>query len=134
MARFGKGAVVIAIAVSVMVWTAAGAVAQPKKSVVGGTEAAPGSFPFMAWIYYHDELDNRVCTVTVVASNVILTAAHCVMRPNSGPLLPPTPPPAPGPAPPVGRGRRAPPPPPADRVFPGRPLKPRRAEDGAGVG
>ena len=89
MARFRKGAVVIAIAVSVVVWTAAGAVAQPRTSIVGGTEATPGSLPFMAWIYYHDESDNRVCTGTVVASNVILTAAHCVMRPNSGPILSP---------------------------------------------
>ena len=63
--------------------------AQPTTNVVGGTEAAPGSFPFMAWIYYHDESDNRVCGGTVVASNVILTAAHCVMRPNSGPVLSP---------------------------------------------
>jgi hypothetical protein len=89
MARLGKSAVAIAIALSVVVCTAAGAVAQPTTHVVGGTEAAPGSFPFMAWIYYHDASDNRVCTGTVVASNVILTAAHCVMRPNSGPVLSP---------------------------------------------
>jgi trypsin len=89
MARLGKSAVLVAIALSVVVCTAGGAVAQPTTNVVGGTEAAPGSFPFAAWIYYHDESDNRVCTGTVVASNVILTAAHCVMRPNSGPVLSP---------------------------------------------
>jgi Trypsin len=89
VARLGKSAVVIAIVLSVVVCTAAGAAARPTTNVVGGTEAAPGSFPFMAWIYYHDESDNRICTGTVVASNVILTAAHCVMRPNSGPLLSP---------------------------------------------
>jgi hypothetical protein len=83
---------ILALALGLGVAAPAGAAATggPSTRVVGGTEAAPGSFPYLAWIYYHDEIDNRVCTGTVVSSKVILTAAHCVMRVNSGPLLTPS--------------------------------------------
>jgi len=53
------------------------------RSVVNGDEAAAGSFPYLAWIYYSDGIDNRTCSGSVVASNVVLTAGHCVLR-NDG--------------------------------------------------
>jgi len=47
-------------------------------AIVGGTAAAPGSLPWLAFIAY--KVGNgsyEVCTGTVVAPNLVLTAAHC---------------------------------------------------------
>lgn len=75
-------AVVIAVALLMVIATPAGATG-PITNVVNGDEAAPGTFPYLAWIYYSDGIDNRTCTGSVVAGNVVLTAAHCVLR-NDG--------------------------------------------------
>ena len=81
MARLGtSAAVVLVIALLGAIVGPAGAAGEPTTKVFNGDEAAAGSFPFLAWIYYSDGIDNRACTGTVVASNVILTAAHCVLR------------------------------------------------------
>jgi trypsin len=80
MSRPGISAVVIAIATVAAILAPAGAAGNPTANVLNGEEAAPGTFPYLAWIYYSDEIDHRVCTGTVVASNVVLTAAHCVLR------------------------------------------------------
>jgi secreted trypsin-like serine protease len=80
MSHRGISAVVIAIATMAAIVAPAGAAAQPSASVINGDEAAAGTFPYLAWIYYSDSIDNRVCTGSVVASNVVLTAAHCVLR------------------------------------------------------
>ena len=70
----------IAIASVAAILVPAAAAGQPSANVINGDEAAAGTFPYLAWIYYRDAIDNRVCTGSVVASNVVLTAAHCVLR------------------------------------------------------
>ncbi len=80
MSRRGISVAVIAIAAVAAIVVPAGAAGQPTASVINGNEAAAGTFPYLAWIYYSDGVDNRVCTGSVVASNVVLTAAHCVLR------------------------------------------------------
>jgi secreted trypsin-like serine protease len=47
-------------------------------SVVGGQEATPGSFPFMAFVvdFLKDE-GAIICSGSVIAPRVVLTAAHC---------------------------------------------------------
>jgi secreted trypsin-like serine protease len=45
----------------------------PQPDVVGGTDAAPGEFPWMARL-------SMGCGAAVVASRTVLTAAHCVTR------------------------------------------------------
>ena len=48
-------------------------------AIVGGTSAAQGSFAFMAFILYFDSSGNPLflCSGTVLARNVVLTAGHC---------------------------------------------------------
>lgn len=61
----------------------AGAGVQPY--VVGGDAADPGTFPWLAFIASGaDGGDVRACTGTVVSSNLVLTAAHCVVDAESG--------------------------------------------------
>jgi secreted trypsin-like serine protease len=74
--RWGAGLVGAALAVSVAVATAPSAGAAPtgpSPSVVGGTNAAQGEFPWMARL-------SMGCGGAVVAARVVLTAAHCVTR------------------------------------------------------
>jgi hypothetical protein len=50
-------------------------------SVINGQEAAAETFPYMAFVVYSpspEEFD--LCSGTVVSSNVVLTAAHCVLN------------------------------------------------------
>lgn len=49
-------------------------------SVVGGTPAARGALPFMAYIEVDEGSELTACSGTVVSSNIILTAAHCVLN------------------------------------------------------
>jgi len=47
-------------------------------NIIGGNDAAQGQFPFMAFVSQQlsaDEYD--LCSGTVIADNVVLTAAHC---------------------------------------------------------
>jgi hypothetical protein len=48
-----------------------------RSSVIGGSSASTGTFPELAFISDTSEEEDFACTGTVVAANLILTAAHC---------------------------------------------------------
>jgi secreted trypsin-like serine protease len=73
---------------------ASGASAAPepsaKASIVGGQPAAPGEFPWMAFVVdFPGGETATVCSGTVLAPRVVLTAAHCVLDERSGALTKP---------------------------------------------
>lgn len=49
-------------------------------SVINGDVAEQGEFPYMAFVVFDNGSEGNLCSGTVVSSNVILTAAHCVMN------------------------------------------------------
>jgi hypothetical protein len=51
-----------------------------KTAVIGGSPASISTFPFMARITARDSNYEYTCTGTVVAPNMILTAAHCLLN------------------------------------------------------
>jgi trypsin len=57
-------------------------------SVVNGEQAAPGSFPYLAYVEFREGSLGEACSGTVVSSDVILTAAHCVVDEEHGVLRP----------------------------------------------
>jgi hypothetical protein len=61
----------------------------PTTSVVNGEVAAPGSFPYLAFVYFREGSEGEACSGTVVSSNVVLTAAHCVLDEERGVLRSP---------------------------------------------
>jgi hypothetical protein len=68
---------------------AAASAAPATTSVVNGEAAEHGSFPYLAFVYYREGGMAQACTGTVVSSNVILTAAHCVVDEEHGVLRSP---------------------------------------------
>jgi trypsin len=59
-------------------------------AVIGGSPAPISTFPFMARITAHDALYEYTCSGTVVAPNMILTAAHCLLNGSETAYLNPT--------------------------------------------
>jgi V8-like Glu-specific endopeptidase len=49
-----------------------------------------GELGFMAFVAYVGQDSTTVCSGTVVAANVILTAAHCVLDDTNGATLDPS--------------------------------------------
>ncbi|MGA3360405.1 MAG: trypsin-like serine protease [Solirubrobacteraceae bacterium] len=58
-------------------------------AIVGGAPAASGTFPWLALVEYNEgNGEAQYCTGSVVASNVVLTAGHCVANIDTGVTLP----------------------------------------------
>jgi len=64
--------------------TARGLRPRAQVAVIGGQSAVPGTFPWMAYIldFRGDEVGQ--CSGTVIAPNLVLTAAHCAENLQSG--------------------------------------------------
>jgi secreted trypsin-like serine protease len=55
---------------------AEGVISSERQSIIGGTATDIGDFPTVVMLF--NQLDGSICTGTLVASNVVLTAGHCV--------------------------------------------------------
>jgi secreted trypsin-like serine protease len=60
--------------------------ATARASVVGGKEATPGAYPWMAFIVISEGEELLTCSGSVIAPKVVLTAAHCVLNEETGAL------------------------------------------------
>ena len=96
-ARHARGAATVALLIAVCAPSALAArprtharPAGPRAhvSVVGGTLAAPGTWPFMAFVA--DLQSSTACSGTVVSPMLVLTAAHCAEDISSGTIAPPS--------------------------------------------
>ncbi|MGE5283235.1 MAG: S1 family peptidase [Chloroflexota bacterium] len=76
----------IALVCAVSVAHAAGGGGSARASIVGGAEAAPGTYPWMAFVAGSEEEVLFTCTGTVIAPRIVLTAAHCTLNEESGAL------------------------------------------------
>ena len=56
---------------------------QARAAIVGGRPASPGAFPSLAEVVDRLGREGVVCTGTVVAPELVLTAGHCVTAPRS---------------------------------------------------
>jgi secreted trypsin-like serine protease len=63
----------VAVLVALVGQDAAGA--QSANKIIGGVEAEPGEFPFVAALYEDDEFS---CGGSIIDERHIITAAHCV--------------------------------------------------------
>jgi trypsin len=67
------------VAVLGLVPVAGAAQSGANTSVINGQEAPVGGFPYMAFVVFSNGAEADLCSGTVVSSNVVLTAAHCVL-------------------------------------------------------
>ncbi|HMG19770.1 MAG TPA: trypsin-like serine protease, partial [Kofleriaceae bacterium] len=69
-------------------WAGGPPAAAPSSPVIGGEDAKPGKWPDVVAVLFPDDTggDEALCTGTLVAPTVVLTAAHCL-----DPLDPPAP-------------------------------------------
>ena len=74
---------VTAAAVTVAVGTSS-ASADIRPAIVGGSAAAQGTWPYAAVVLLNAPDETGQCTGTVVAPNLVLTAGHCAVDPNTG--------------------------------------------------
>jgi secreted trypsin-like serine protease len=66
-----------------------GGASRAHAAIVGGAPAADGTFPWLALVEYNEGNGEALyCTGSVVASNVVLTAGHCVANIDTGVTLP----------------------------------------------
>lgn len=79
------------LAVLIAIWLLAAPSAQgaPRTSVIDGIEATAGSFPYLAFVLREEGTGGGRCSGTVVSSNVVLTAAHCVLTADRSEIHPP---------------------------------------------
>ena len=84
------GMLVGTIVVASLVWSGAASARTPVTSVVGGTPASITRFPFMARIRATEGGYEYTCSGTVVAPNMILTAAHCLLNESKTAFLNPS--------------------------------------------
>jgi hypothetical protein len=84
----------VALSIACLVGAPASALAQspaaPSAEVIGGTAAPAGSWDFAAYVVEHDSTGSGSCTGSVVAPNVVLTAAHCVLDEHTDQPLDPS--------------------------------------------
>jgi secreted trypsin-like serine protease len=85
-----KSALLAALAVVLVIALvpAAASATTATTSVVNGEGAVHGSFPYLAFVVFREGSSAEACSGTVVSSNVILTAAHCVVDEEHGVLRP----------------------------------------------
>jgi secreted trypsin-like serine protease len=62
--------------------------AASRPHMIGGTPAAPGAWPSAAFIQDTTSAGTSSCSGTVIAPNVVLTAAHCVVNENTSTIEP----------------------------------------------
>lgn len=90
--KAGRVGCLVGIVMATVAPTALGATAHRKHAqprIIGGVKAQPGSWKFMAYVSVQTSRTEAACSGTLVSSNVVLTAAHCVtVTESSKKLLP----------------------------------------------
>jgi trypsin len=79
------------LAASAMAQNAAGATRVDSPQIVGGTPAGPNDNPFQVGLLVKNVPDNvqaQFCGGTLIAPDVVVTAAHCDYRPSGGAYIP----------------------------------------------
>ena len=79
--------VLVGLATGLLLWPAPASAA--KTSVVEGVPASISQVPFVARITIAEGARARLCTGTVVAPRMVLTAAHCLLTESKAALLQP---------------------------------------------
>lgn len=88
MIRHFPGILLLAGVSLLLGFTSSAQAATARASVVGGSPAGYG-YPFMAYVLNEEGGDEGACSGTLVASNLVLTAAHCVVNEESGYVVEP---------------------------------------------